>query len=81
MEEAKKELFSKGLVIENVVQDTELEDLWAKEVLGAVGAKKAAKKMSRKGSKKKANKDGDGEEVKSSLQKMEEKMKANMITN
>ena len=71
------------MVIENVVQDTELEDLWAKEVLGAVGAKKAAKKMSRKGSKKKERKESDSEEkvVTSSLQKLEEKMKANMILN
>ena len=28
VEEAKKELFSKGLVIENVVQDTELEEIY-----------------------------------------------------
>jgi len=56
VEEIKLELSLKGLCIENEVADTELEDLWEKEVLGMIGAKKAVKKLKRKDSKKKEKK-------------------------
>ena len=75
VEEGRSNLSKFGLVLDEEVGDDELEDLWQKDILLNVFAAKKAAKAFKKKSKAKKNSGEKGENVKSSLQSIEEKLK------